>query len=155
MSGLVKRCVVLAGSLLLLACAKEAADEAVMEEPAADSLAAAAVSLADVAGTWDMRAVPVTGDTTATVFQLEATADGWFYHLPEREPITVAVVVSGDSIIADAGPYESVRRPGTQVTTHAVYRLEGQQLVGDVQAHYATAGADSTLTLQSTGTRAP
>lgn len=150
-----KHCLVLAGGLLLLACAKEAADEAVIDELAADSLAVPALSLADVAGTWDMRSVPVTGDTTATVFQLEATADGWTYHYTDRDPVIATVVASGDSLIADAGPFESVRRPGTQVTTHSVYRLEGGQLVGDVQAHYATADADSTLTLESIGTRAP
>ncbi|MFN2383696.1 MAG: hypothetical protein ABR559_05465 [Gemmatimonadota bacterium] len=146
---------VLGGGLLLLACAQESADETAIDETAADSVMAPAFSLADVAGTWDMRAVPTTGDSTPTVGQLEATADGWTYLLPERDPIPVRVVASGDSLIADAGPYESVRRAGVQVTTHSVYRLEGGQLVGVTQAHSANSGADSLLTLRTTGTPAP
>ena len=41
------------------------------------------------------------------------------------------------------------------VSTHSVYRLEGDRLVGDVVAHYATTDADSVLQLTSEGTRAP
>jgi hypothetical protein len=42
-----------------------------------------------------------------------------------------------------------------QVTTHGVYRKDGDKLVGRVTAHYATKGADSVLVLRSEGTRAP
>jgi hypothetical protein len=144
-------------SMVLLGCAQEAAET---DEMAADTAAmeetAAAISLSDVAGTWDMRAVPVTGDdTTPTIYQVEATADGWTILLPDREPMVAQTTISGDSIMVDAGPYESVRRAGVQVTTHGVFRLDGDRLVGTTMAHYTTGDADSVLQLTVEGTRAP
>jgi hypothetical protein len=149
-------CLILAGGLLVLGCQREPSEEPT-EEPAADTVAAATtISLADVAGTWDMRSVPETGaDTTATVFQIQATADGWTLFLPDRDPIEAVVTTSGDSIIVDAGPFESVRRDGVMVSTRTVYRLEGDRLVGTTVAHYETSEADSVLSLHVEGTRAP
>jgi hypothetical protein len=122
----------------------------------ADTFAAATISLADIAGTWDMRSVPVSGgDTTATIYQIQVAADGMTLMLAERDPLVGAVTTSGDSIVADFGPYESVRRAGLMVTTHTVYRLAGDRLTGTVVAHYATSEADSVLVLNSEGTRAP
>lgn len=155
MPGTSKLFCALAGVVLMMACANEA-DET--DEMAADTMAmeeTATISLDDVAGTWDMRAVPVSGDTTATVYQLNATPEGWTFIFTDREPVDVTVQIEGDNIVADAGPYESVRRPGVMVTTHGVWRLEGDRLVGDVTAHYTTEGADSVLQLNSEGTRAP
>ncbi|HET6340988.1 MAG TPA: hypothetical protein VFG78_02260 [Gemmatimonadota bacterium] len=149
-------CLILTGSLLALGCQREPSEEPA-EEPAADTVAAAAtISLADVAGTWDVRSVPETGaDTTATVYQIQATADGWTLYLPDRDPIEAAVTTSGDSIIVDAGPFESVRRAGLMVSTRGVFRLEGDRLVGTTVAHYETSEADSVLRLHVEGTRAP
>jgi hypothetical protein len=63
--------------------------------------------------------------------------------------------VSGDSLITGMGPYESILRPGTQVSTTGVLRLVNGQLTRPMVAHYATAGVDSTLNLVTTATRAP
>jgi len=63
------------------------------------------------------------------------------------------VDLAGDSIVADAGPYESALRKGVKVTTHSVFRLQDGKLVGTTVAHYATKGADSVLNLRSEGTR--
>jgi hypothetical protein len=149
-------CLVLAGGLLVLGCQRESAEEAT-EEQAADTVAGAATSsLADVAGTWDMRAVPETGDdTTTTVYQVQARADGWTLLLPDRDPVEGAVTTSGDSIVVEAGPFESVRRAGVMVRTHSTFRLEGDRLVGTTIAHYTTSEADSVLRLHVEGTRAP
>ena len=59
----------------------------------------------------------------------------------------------GDSIVADASPYESVLQKGVKVTTHSVFRLQDGKLVGTTVAHYATKGADSVRNLRSEGTR--
>jgi hypothetical protein len=149
-------CLVLAAGLVVLGCKRESSKEAT-EEQAADTVAgAASISLADIAGTWDMRAVPETGaDTTATVYQIQTTADGLTLFLPDRDPIKAAVTTSGDSIIVDAGPFESVRRAGVMVRTHSAFRLEGDRLVGTTVAHYVTSDADSVLRLHVEGTRAP
>jgi hypothetical protein len=149
-------CLVLAGGLLVFGCERETTEEAT-EEQAADTVASAAtISLADVAGTWDMRSVPETGpDTTATVYQIQVTTDGWTLLLPDREPIEADATTSGDSIIVHAGPYESVRRAGITVRTHSTLRLEGDRLMGTTIAHYETSDADSVLQLHVEGTRAP
>jgi hypothetical protein len=117
----------------------------------------AALSLADLAGKWNMRTMNAAGDSTLVAFVLNATSDpaGWTITFPKRAPIRVHVVVAGDSIIIDAGPYPSVLRKHTMVTTHGVSRLQGGKLVGTSVAHYATKSADSVATRATEGTRAP
>jgi hypothetical protein len=116
----------------------------------------APINLADVAGKWDMRSVPATGDTTPTTFVLTATTNtaGWTIAFPGRKPIAARVTVAGDSIMMEAGPYPSVRRKGVQVTTNSVSRLQGGNIVGSTTAHYKVKTADSVLVLNTTGTRA-
>jgi len=123
---------------------------------AATTMAPAPFNLADVAGKWDMRSVPTTGDTTPTTFVLTATGttSGWTIKFPGRAAIAERVVVSGDSIMTEAGPYQSVRRKGVQVVTNGDFRLQGGNLVGNNIAHYKVKTADSVLVLTTTGTRA-
>jgi hypothetical protein len=147
---------------VLAGCAKK--DEAPVDTSAmAPSTTPAAVvaptpiNLADVAGKWDVSAVPTTGtDTSATKYVLTATAttDGWTITFPKRPPMAIKVSTDADSITMDAGPYASVRRKGVQVTTHSVSRLSGGNLIGTTVGHYNVKTADSVLTLNSTGTRA-
>jgi hypothetical protein len=127
-----------------------------------DSTAAAAmappagISLADVAGSWTLTTWNEARDSALVTAELMATADttGWMIHLPNRDPIPVRVLsVAGDSIVTEAGPYESVLRKGVKVWTHNVYRLQGGKLVGTIVAHYSTKGADSVRTLPTEGTR--
>ena len=131
-------------------------DEAAMEEqppPAAEP--AAADPLAAFAGTWNVTASSEAGDSL-TAYELVATAtqDGWMMTLPEREPIPVRVIsADGDSVVAEAGPYNSVLRPGTQVTTRTVTRVQGDQLTGTFRANYQGAGADTLVTGRLTGMR--
>jgi hypothetical protein len=117
----------------------------------------APINLADVAGKWNMRSVPMSGDTSATTYVLTATANtsGWTIKFPGRAtPVPVKVTVDGDSIMLAAGPYSSVRRKGVQVTTYGVSRLQNGSMVGSTTAHYKVKSADSVLVLSTTGTRA-
>ena len=116
----------------------------------------AGISLADVAGKWQMTTMPEKGDSALVKYELVATGDttGWTFNFPKRKPVPAHVAVGGDSIVIDAGPYESVLRKGVQVTTHGVARLQGGKLVGTTVAHYATHGADSLRNLRFEGTRA-
>jgi hypothetical protein len=139
------------------------------EQPAADTTAAAApapeaaapapapLALTDLAGKWTMRTMPADADTTLITYQLVAGADssGWVFNFPKRKPVPVRVHASGDSLIAEAGPYESVLRKGIQVTTNSVIRLQDGKLVGTTVAHYATSGPDTVRQLRVEGTRAP
>jgi hypothetical protein len=125
----------------------------------ADTLAARAgpISLAAIAGRWNMEAVPETGDRTPTKFEVTA-ADvprGWTIKFPRRPPIPLMILsFDGDSIVTEAGPYESARRSGVQVRTYGVIRQAGDRLVGTIVAHYHTSRADSVQTFRIEGTRA-
>ena len=140
------------GLLALAACGPK-------EEPAADTAAMAAaptIALADVAGTWTARVMPEIGDSTVLTYELVASADpaGWTITFPGRPPVPMRPTVSGDSIIVEAGPYESALRPGTQVTTNGVIRLMNGELVGTTHAHYQGAtGADSIARFRTVATK--
>jgi hypothetical protein len=130
------------------------------EEMPADSPAtamAAPLTLADLAGTWSVQALAETSDSVLTTYTLTATPDasGWTLTFPGRDPIPASVAVDGDSLIMDAGPYESVLRAGEQVTIHGVSRLDNGMLMGTFMARYATASADSVLRGRMHGTRMP
>ena len=99
--------------------------------------APAALSLADVAGKWQMSNVPTSGaDTSPTNFVLTATADttGWVMEFPSGVKVPLQVSVDGDSILTKAGPFASQRRKSTKVTTESVMRLQDGKLVGTTTA---------------------
>lgn len=153
-------------AVVLAACAKTEkapADtvSAAMPEPTtstASGAMAAPISLADVAGTWKMRATPTSGaDMSPTEYTLVATAEpgGWKATYANGLVVPVRVTPAGDSLTFDMGPYKSVRRKGVDVTTHGVFRKQGDKIVGTTTAHYNVKTADSTLTLNVEGTKAP
>ncbi|MFL5516731.1 MAG: hypothetical protein ACJ8DJ_11280 [Gemmatimonadales bacterium] len=117
------------------------------------------IKLADVAGKWAVRLMPESGDSTLAKYEIVATSDssGWKLNFPKRKPIPIRVVaVAGDSIVGEAGPFESVLRKGVKVTvSHSVYRLQDGKLVGTTTAHYAKSGPDSVAHLRFEATRAP
>ena len=121
---------------------------------------ASTIALADVAGTWNVTAKPESGaDTSTTRYTMTTTAEttGWTITFPGRpQPVAVRVVaVEGDSIVTEAGPFQSVRRQNVQVTTRNVLRREGDRLVGSTRARYQTTGSDTVLVLRTEATRAP
>ncbi|MBI3081938.1 MAG: hypothetical protein HYY94_03320 [Gemmatimonadetes bacterium] len=117
---------------------------------------AAALNLADVAGKWTVQGMAEGSDSVLITYEVNATAttEGWTIVLPGRDPMALHVTTGGDSVVTHVGPFESVLRPGTQVTTESVMRLVNGQLEGTVVAHYQTAGADSVVRLRQRGTRA-
>jgi hypothetical protein len=147
-------------AVLFLGCAKS-------EPPASESTSMggetggmATISLADVAGTWDGTVTAVGNDTVLTILDLTATEDptGWSMKVTNAKTPTMTTLVSGmrvvtegDGVIVDAGPFQSVLRPGQEVTTHTVYRLEDGKLVGTIQATYPASG--ETIALRSVSTR--
>jgi hypothetical protein len=116
------------------------------------------IRLADVAGVWTVRGRPMDRDTVIVTYELTATADttGWTITFPGRPPVPVRIVsVAGDSITTSAGPYESVLRPGVQVSTVGAFRLQNGRLVGNTVARYSGRTADSVITVRSEGERKP
>jgi hypothetical protein len=149
-----KRLLPLFAVLFLLGCAQETTEEATDE--AADTTAVEGISLADLAGTWNMTTTSTDpSDTFVNEYQVVIDDAGWTLHFPDRDPVPATAVVEGETIVTDAGPFESVRMPGTMVTTHTVFRMEGDRLVGDVTATWQTAAGDSVGQLRTEGTRAP
>lgn len=137
------------GGIALAGCAKT-------EERAAEETTVATISLADVAGTWQMRATELDGSNLME-YQLTATADGsdWTIVGPGRPPIRVRILsVTGDSIVGESEPYESFLRPGVQVRLREVYRLHEGKLVSTMEGRFATARGDSLSHRRSEGTRA-
>src|SRR5687768_4780987 len=94
------------------------ADAPSMAEAPAMAEPPGAISLADVAGTWKVSST-VEGSSSPTVtYEMVTTADrsGWSINFPNRKPVPVRVIaVEGDSIVSEAGPFESVLRKGVQV----------------------------------------
>lgn len=145
----------LCATLMLAACGgSENREAAGMPDSAS---AVPELTAADLAGTWNMKATTITGDSTLVEYTMTATADpsGWTVTFPGRDPMPVQVEsLSQDSIVTVIGPYESVLREGVTVTTRSVTMLMGNQLAGTFTAHYQNAGADSLLQGRSSGTRA-
>jgi hypothetical protein len=119
--------------------------------------APAPINLGSVAGTWNFKTMPATGDSVLVTYTLIATADttGWIMTLPNRKPMALHVTVSGDSVMTDSPQYESVLRKGVKVTTNGTLHLVGDKLVGTTVAHYTVTGPDSVRMLRTEGVRAP
>jgi len=118
----------------------------------------AGVALADVAGSWNLTGTPEMEPFTPTSIAYSMTATdseyGWTFTFPEQDPLDIRIIaVEGDSIVVEAGPFESVIRDGVMVSTRTVMRLEDGMLVGTFLATYET---DPVETLAGTveGTRA-
>ena len=150
---------------VLVGCGKTeeqpAGDTTAAAPPTADAPAAPAatpaMSLSDLAGKWRMRTTDEAGGTPVE-FELNITADtsGWTLTPPGRKPIPVRLVaISGDSLVTEAGPYESAIVKGVQVRTRTVTRLQDGKLVGATQATYSIGGRDSVARRPTEGTRAP
>jgi hypothetical protein len=142
-------------AVLLFGCAKS-------EPPPSDNTTGemSAISLADVAGTWEGTVTAAGNDSALALIELTAAAEptGWTMKVanaktPSTQTVvpSLSVVAAGDSVIVDAGPFQSVLRAGQQVTTHAVYRLQEGKLVGTIQATYPESG--ETVMLHSVSTR--
>ena len=119
----------------------------------------AALTFADLAGKWNVNAIPEWNDTLVTHLVLNATADstGWtITYPPNPKPITASkITLAGDSVVIDWGPYMSARRKGMKALSHDIYRLRDGKLVGYSSSHYVGAPPDSTLKLRLEGARAP
>lgn len=150
--------------LLLLAAAMFVACERTHDSPAdsgqgtsaaPNTMAAPALSYADVAGKWNVKLMPAVGDSVLMTYEVTATADstGWTTTFPGRPPISMHVMPpTGDSIVTHMGPYESALRKGVQVTTTAVLRIRDGKLMGTADARYSTA-PDSVVKFRMEGTR--
>ena len=153
-----RRIALVCGIFALVACAKKETANTDTASTAAAPPPPAAISLADVAGTWDVKVMPETGDSTILTYELTATPDagGWSIKFPGRsKPEAVRATADGDSIITEAGPYPSALVKGATVTTNGSLRLVDGKLVGRSVARYSVKTADSVRTVRLEGTKRP
>lgn len=144
-------------ALLVLAgaCAEqEPAQEMDADEPMTEAPAEASSEMSDemsdepsleaFVGTWDAITYLESGDTVPSTITATADPDGWMVDFAEREPMQMRVLeVSGDSVVTEIGPYESLLRDDVMVTVRSVTRIVDGRMVGTMEAHYA--GADSVV----------
>jgi hypothetical protein len=138
--------------LALAACTKKEAP------PAADTMAVApaapAMSMASVAGMWNVNVMPVGKDTVVTSYVLNATdTTNWrFVFTGRTDTIPMRVTgMSGDTLISEAGPFPSSLRKGQQVSITTKSWLQDGKLMSSVAARYP--GNDSTIMLRGEGTK--
>ena len=132
-------------SILLVGCAKAdtAADTAAVVDTTTPVAAAPApLSLDQIAGKWNVRILSAeTGDSTLTSYVLDAKPDttGWTVQFPTGAPIAMRIVsLAGDSLMTEAGPFDSRLQKGVKVHSAVTWRLRDGKLHGAVVSHYDT-----------------
>lgn len=134
--------------LLSTVCLTGFAVSAVAQQPTAQpkpkpaAPQAAASTKPTIAGTWAIESAVKTaaGKDTVVSSLLTASADanGWVTHLEGRDPIPTKVVsMGGDSVVTEAGPFQSVTRPGQTVTTHETLHFKADAVWGTIEARFS------------------
>ena len=147
-------------AILLVGCAKAdtAADTAAVVDTAMPAAAVepAPISLDQMAGKWNVRTTSTDpADTVVTSYVLDAKADtaGWTMQFATGAPVAMHIMsMGGDSLVTEAGPFDSRRVKGVKVHTIVVWRLRDGKLSGTTTAHYETK-PPTTKNLLSEGTR--
>ena len=146
-------------SIVLVGCSK--ADTAADSAAAVDTATAVAaepapMSLDQVAGKWNVRILSAeTGDSTLTSYVLDAKADtaGWTFQFPTGAPLPMRIVsMGGDSLVTEAGPFDSRLQKGLKVNSRVTWRLRDGKLSGAVVSDYNT-NPPTTRNLIAEGTR--
>ena len=147
----------LALAVVTVACTKAEAPPVIDTTAAVTAAPAAPMSLASLAGTWDVKVMPEGRDTVVSTYTLNTTdSANWTLTFPGRQPIPMQIVGrSGDSLMTTAGPFESsVRADKAQTTVNTTTWVENGVMKGKVMAHYAgVKTADSVVALRSEGTK--
>ncbi len=159
-----RRLALLSSIVFAVACSKSesppadtgmAAAPAPAPAPAPAAPTAAPISLKDVAGTYTVTGKNERGDSTLITYTLNAMPDttGWNIVFTNGQKVSQHVMVDGDSIISDAGPYPSFLRKGMKVTTHTVFHVVNGKLVSRTVAHYNVKTADSVRIIVAEGVK--
>jgi hypothetical protein len=144
----------LAASLLTVvflgACAPaEEAPPAMEEAPAA-----AALTLADFAGTWDnLATLEGVADPIPSTLHGSADPSAWTMDLEGRPGIPVTATVVGDTLVTETDEYESILRAGVMVSVRTASVLQDGVLVGSLAASYRTEDGMETVSGTMRATR--
>ena len=115
--------------------------------------ATSVVTAADFHGTWEGQAM-LQGTPDPVPVTMQGTASGWTMTLPDRDPIALAVSMSGDSLVLMSEPYESVIQDGVTVHTRSAVVLRNGRMAGSLTATYTTPEGESVVpgTMQASRT---
>ena len=143
---------------LFVACtAKENAPPAdtTAMAPAPAPAPAPAMSLASLAGIWNVNVKPEGKDTVVTTYVLDATdSTAWKFTFPNGKPIAMRVTgMQGDTVVSETGWFDSSVRKGLKTRTNSRTWLQSGTMVGKVVAHYQTTGPDTVRVFDITGTK--
>ena len=134
---------------VLTACAAK-------EEEAPAPAPPAAPTVADFAGTWNVKSVlEGTPDTVPSTLTGTADPASWTMSLEGRPNIPVTISISGDSLVGQSAEYESVLRKGVMVTVRTASVLSNGTLMGNLVATYKTPEGEQVVRGTLTGTKAP
>jgi hypothetical protein len=153
MKGIMTRSLIMAGAVLVSACA---AGDRPQDEPAAAPMEETDTPPAGVAGTWHVEVTNEAGDSVLTTYRLGATDSwsGWTMTFDNGQVVDLRVSqAERNGIAVEAGPYPSVLRPGVQVSTRSTMYLDGASFHGTGTARYQLADGETELPLRFTGTR--
>lgn len=92
-----------------------------------------------VNGTWHTQWMTGPKDSVIVTSVIVAHGRNWTMTFPDREPIPVRVVaVGGDSVVTEAGPYPSTKRPGqTVLLVRSISHYTGNTMRGTFEASYS------------------
>lgn len=112
-------------------------------------------SLGSIAAIWDVNVKALDSDSILTTYILNNTdTTGWLFAFPDEAPVKMRVTDrSGDTLVAEAGPFESKLRPGLATRTVSRAAFVGNTMSGTVVARYETTGPDTVRTYRIDGAR--
>lgn len=146
---------VLLGLAVVFATCSRADSPPATDTAMAMTEAPAATSLASFAGMWDVNVMPEGSDSVVTTHVLNVTdTAAWRLEFSDRQGAAVRVTgMRGDTVLAEAGPFESGVRRGMQVRTTNSYWLQDGKIMGRTTARYETTGPDTLRLFHSVGTK--
>ena len=150
-----RKLVVAALVLAVAACAKKDAAPADSPAAAAPPPAPAALTNADLAGTWEGEGMPMNKDSGVVRFTMMNTASdtGWTMTFASGEKAKVSnVVIAGDSVTSTAGPFKSQVRKGLTANVNSTFRVKDGKLVGVTHSKYSNG---DTASFRITATKKP
>ena len=115
----------------------------------------AAPTIADFAGTWNVKSVlEGTPDTVPSTLTGTADPASWTMTLEGRPNVPLTVSMSGDSLVVQTAEYESILRKGVMVTVRTASVLMNGMMMGNLVATYRTPTGEQVVRGTTTGTKA-
>ncbi|HUQ18905.1 MAG TPA: hypothetical protein VM099_04760 [Gemmatimonadaceae bacterium] len=149
----------------LLGCVAVVAACTAKENPPADSVAATApapapapaapMSLASMAGMWNVKVKPEGKDTVVTTYVLNTTDSAdWAFTFPDGQKVKMRITGrSGDTVTTETDWFKSSVRKGMPAKSNTSTWMQDGKLMAKTTVHYKTTGPDTVRVFVSEGTK--